>query len=97
MKLKVLLVVALLVAPVSLFMSTKESVITGVVTAKSDDLALPGVDVKVKGTDITTQTDFDGNYEIKASKGDVLVFSYIKMTTQEIKVGSKKNINVKLE
>jgi len=97
MKLKVLVVIALLAAPVLLVMSTKDSVVTGVVTAKSDDLALPGVDVQIKGTEVTTQTDFDGNYEIKAKKGDVLVFSYIKMTTQEIKLGSQKKIDVKLE
>jgi len=35
---------------------------------------LPGVSVLVKGTNTGTQTDFDGNYSINVSQGQVLIF-----------------------
>ena len=38
---------------------------------------LPGVTVMVKGTSISTTTDFDGRYSITAPKGVILVFSFI--------------------
>ncbi len=71
--------------------------ITGVVKAASDGLALPGVNIIVKGTTNGVQTDFDGNYTITASPGDVLVFSYLGMADQEATVGSDTVINVNLQ
>ena len=41
---------------------------------------LPGVNVIIKGTSNGTQTDFDGNYTITASTGDILVYSYVGFT-----------------
>ncbi len=55
---------------------------------------LPGVNVIVVGTTIGTSTDFDGNYTIKASKGDVLEFSYVGLVKQRITVADKTTINV---
>lgn len=51
-----------------------------------DDIGipLPGVNIIVRGTTIGTQTDFDGNYSILINAGDVLVFSYVGFTSQEI-------------
>lgn len=54
---------------------------------------MPGVNVVIKGTDIGTTTDADGNYSIKAPVGSTLVFSFIGMQTREILVtgdGAKK-------
>lgn len=45
---------------------------------------LMGVNVKVKGALTGTITDVNGDFSIKGSKGDILVISYIGMTTQEI-------------
>ena len=44
-------------------------------------------------------TDFDGKYEINVGSGDILVFSYIGFTIQEIKVGTNTNqlLNVVLD
>lgn len=47
---------------------------------------LPGASVQVKGTTTGAITDFDGNYSIEASTGDVLVFSYVGFNTQEATV-----------
>ncbi len=70
-------------------------IITGSVT-DIDLVPLPGVNVIVKGTDQGAQTDFDGNYTIVANQGDILVFSYIGMITQEIVIDGD-SIDVILE
>lgn len=50
---------------------------------------LPGVTVMVKGTSISTTTDFDGKYSILASKDDIILFSFIGFKTVEKKVESR--------
>ncbi|WP_316810703.1 TonB-dependent receptor [Pedobacter heparinus] len=57
--------------------------VTGTVTSSSDGLPIPGASVKIKGTQIGTQTKATGAYSISAKNGDVLVFSYIGSLTQE--------------
>ena len=52
----------------------------------SEDGPLPGATVVVKGTENGTSTDFDGNFTINASDGDVLVVSFIGFETQEVTV-----------
>ena len=71
--------------------------ISGTVTSASDNMPLPGVNVLVQGTTNGTQTDFDGNYTITASTGDVLVFSFLGTRTQSVTVGSANTINITLE
>ena len=58
---------------------------------------LPGVSVVVKGTSTGAATDFDGKYSVNALESNVLVFSYIGFSTQEITVSSQITINVILE
>ena len=70
--------------------------ITGNVTDETS-LPLPGVNIVIKGTIVGTQTDFDGNYEISASEGDVLIFSYIGCTTKEVTIANSNVLNVSLE
>ncbi len=74
----------------------QQKIVTGKVTGAEDGLPLPGVSVKVKGTNQGTATDINGNYTISASKGQVLVFSFIGSTTQEKTIGDTKNINIKM-
>lgn len=73
----------------------QEKTVTGAVT-DDDDLPIPGVSVTVQGTTTGTSTDFDGEFSIKASEGDVLEFSYIGYDTQTHTVGAQDVINVKL-
>ncbi len=56
----------------------------------------PGVSVMVKGTDRGTATDWEGEYEIAAVQGEILVFTYIGMLKQEIKVKNETTIDVVL-
>ena len=71
--------------------------ITGKVVADEDGYALPGVSVKLKGTNIGVQTDANGLYTISASTGQTLVFSFVGTTTQERVVGAANVINVQLK
>jgi len=84
---KPLLILMLLIGSISYGQSVK-----GVVT--DADGSLPGVSVTIQGTTSGAQTDFDGNYTIKASQGDVLVFSYLGYKTEVRTVGSETVINV---
>ena len=43
-----------------------------------------GANVLVKGTTNGTITDFDGNFQLSANKGDIIVISFIGFTTQEL-------------
>ena len=79
------------------FSNAQDRQITGVVTSAVDDMSLPGVNVLVKGTSQGAQTDFDGKFSIKASTGNVLVFSFIGFKTVEKTVGSTSVINLTME
>lgn len=75
--------------------SANQRTITGVVSDKIGPL--PGANVVVKGTSRNTQTNFDGKYHIKASKGETLVFSFIGMNDTQVKIGDSKVINVTMK
>ena len=49
----------------------------------SDGSPLPGASVVIKGTTTGSTTDFDGNFTINASNGDVLIYSYVGFETLE--------------
>ena len=70
--------------------------ITGNVTDESNSMPLPGVNILVKGTTTGASTDFDGNYTIKVSEGEVLVFSYLGYETKEVTYTGESQINVAL-
>ena len=74
----------------------QEKMISGVISDTSG-LALPGVNVIIKGTNTGTQTDFDGKFSLKTNVGDVIVISYLGLKTQEIKVGNSDTMNVSME
>jgi hypothetical protein len=70
--------------------------VSGVVTGE-DSTALPGVSVLVKNTSIGTVTDTQGKYTIGVSSpGDVLVFSFVGLKTQEVPVNNQQAIDVTL-
>jgi len=70
--------------------------ITGKVVADEDGYPLPGVSVKIKGTNTGTQTDVSGSYTINATTGQMLVFSFVGTTPQEKTVGAANTIDVRL-
>ena len=58
--------------------------ITGVVMAEGEPDPVIGANIMVKGTTVGTITDFDGNFELQANAGDVLVVSYMGYKPQEV-------------
>lgn len=63
--------------------SQQTTTIRGIV-ADNGNIPLIGVSIVVKGTTNGTITDENGNFELQASIGDVLVISYIGFLAQEI-------------
>jgi TonB-linked SusC/RagA family outer membrane protein len=79
------------------FVSTaQDKTISGIVTDQTDGTPLQSVSVKVKGTNIATQTNSSGYYSIKAAPGKTLVFSFVGYNTLEEKVGNESTLNVKI-
>ena len=69
--------------------------VTGTVSDKGEPL--PGVSVRVKGTNTGDATNIDGKYSINVSGPNVvLIFSYIGYNTIERTVGNQNVINVNL-
>lgn len=94
MKTKLKGIVTLFLAFVVQLSFAQEKTISGLVSDESG--GLPGVGVLKKGTTTGTETDFDGNYTIKAKKGDVLVFTFVGMKTIEKTVGDSNVVNAKM-
>ncbi len=75
----------------------QEKEVTGKVTVKIDGTPIIGVNVLIEGTTNGAQTDFDGNYVITASVGDILSFSYVGMKSTQVTVQDATVINIQLE
>ena len=74
-----------------------QSTAKGIVTDKANAMPMPGVNVIIKGTSRGTITDFDGKYSLELSQGEILVFSYVGYTTQEIEFTGQASIDVVIE
>ena len=73
--------------------SAQQRSISGMVKDVSG-MPLPGVNILIQGTETGVQTDFDGVYTIKATTGDILVFSYVGLQVQKSTVGAKDQIDI---
>jgi Ca-activated chloride channel family protein len=92
---KLILVFLILSVLCSDLILAQERSITGTVTSAEDGSSLPGINVLLKGTTVGTVTDVKGNYTLKVpSKGGVIVFSFIGMKSQEVKIEKNNVINV---
>ena len=85
----------LFVASIALAQDKK---ITGKVTSVDDGLPLPGVSVKVTGSNLGTQTDVNGNYAITVpSTAKSLTFTFIGFKAVVTSIGKTAQINARLE
>jgi TonB-dependent starch-binding outer membrane protein SusC len=73
----------------------QQRTITGKVTDVTGS-PLPGVSVVAKGTTNGTATDAEGSYRINVEKGNILVFNFVGLSTQEIITGNRVVINVEM-
>ncbi|MBQ2291692.1 MAG: SusC/RagA family TonB-linked outer membrane protein [Paludibacteraceae bacterium] len=92
---KILFVLTCLFCSVAMMASIK---VTGTVISAEDGLPVIGASVLEKGTSNGTITDFDGIYELTVSDKAVLVFSYVGLASQEVKVtGPKHDVTLKAD
>src|SRR5258708_35028191 len=70
--------------------------VTGTVTAKEDGLPIPGATVKVKGSNVGTQTNSAGKFTISVPTGGSIVVTFVGTQSQTIAVGTQTTINVSL-
>jgi TonB-linked SusC/RagA family outer membrane protein len=70
---------------------------SGTVASESTGETLPGTTVVIKGTTTGTATNVDGQFSIDAASGDVLVFAFIGMETQELILTDVINLTVSLK
>lgn len=91
-----LLVVAVIL--LSSFRLMPGRTIMGKVTSEADGSELPGVNIVLKGTSTSTNTDHQGNYLINVpDQGGTLVFSFIGLQSKEVKIGTQNRIDVSLK
>ena len=95
MKTKFSVILTLLLALVVQISFAQNKNVSGTVS-DNNGLPLPGATVVIEGTSTGVSTDFDGNYSISASVGDVLVFSYVGYSNQSQTVGASNTINVSM-
>ena len=71
--------------------------VTGKIVDQSGEV-LPGVTVVVKGTQIGTATDMDGNFSLPdAPRNGTLQVSFIGMKSQEIAINNRASIQIVME
>ena len=71
-------------------------VVTGKISSGEDGLPMVGAAIALKNTTSGTIADIDGNYQIKARMGDVLVVSFMGFKSQEVVIDNEV-VNVVLQ
>ena len=72
--------------------------IQGQVVASNDSEPLVGVEVVEKGTGNGTVTDANGRFSLTPrGNNPTLQFSYVGFLTQQVKVGNKNNLSIRLD
>jgi len=85
----------LLIFPIILFAQSKA--ITGTVVDENK-MPLPGASILVKGLNIGSSTDFDGNFSLNVPEtGEVLVVSYLGYMTKELVISKNLTFNIQLD
>lgn len=70
-----------------------QATISGKISTEEGE-PLAGVTVAVKGSSSGSISGSDGTFSVKASEGQVLVFSYVGFRTEERTIGNSSTINV---
>ena len=72
--------------------------VSGVVNSADDGEPMIGVNILIKGTASGEITDFDGKYSIDVPSAEsVLIFSYTGYESQEIVVGSLRDLSITMQ
>ncbi len=77
--------------------SAQTRVLSGIVKDVNNE-PLIGVTILIKGTNIGSVTDFDGNFELEAPQdAEILVFSYTGYTSEEVEIAGQSTFAITLE
>lgn len=80
------------------FAAQAQRSVSGVVISGEDSTPLPGVNVIVKGTNNGAITNADGRFTLPiVSDNDILVFSFVGFSSQEVAVGNQTSFNITLQ
>ena len=80
----------------SIFSSAQEKAVSGTIVSEDDQTPLEGVTINNERTKKTSVTNNAGYFTIQATKGDVLVFTYVGFTRKTVTVGDAALINIRL-
>ena len=76
--------------------TAQQKTISGTVIG-DDKVPIPGASIVIKGTTIGTVTDYNGNFSLKVPvSANILVFSFVGLTSKEIPLGTTTTFNVVL-
>lgn len=77
--------------------NAQTTTVSGTVVSVEDNLPLPGVNIRIKGTTSGAVTDLNGFFSIQADANQTLIFSYIGFDSQEVDIGNRNVIDVVLQ
>ena len=89
------LVHVLTVLLLSLSAIAQQRTITGIVT-DPNNTPIAGASITVRGTQIATQTDAEGNFSIAVPQDATLVASFVGMGTTEVALGTQDRVTITL-
>jgi len=83
----------------STFFVSAQTMVTGKITDSRDGVALPGVSIKIKGSNIGTSTANDGSFSIQVDNKDaVLEVTLVGFATKNVKLSNlTKPLSVQME
>jgi TonB-linked SusC/RagA family outer membrane protein len=95
MKLTKLLIFCFFATLFSVYGQAQDLIINGKVVDENG-LPIPGASILIKGTTKATASDFDGNYQLKATSNGTLIFSFVGYSKVEEAINGRTRIEVKL-
>ena len=57
-------------------------------------MALPGATIGIQGSERGVISDFDGKFEIKAKKGDIIIFQYIGLPILKLTISDEEDYHI---
>ena len=74
-----------------------QTTVSGKVIDSKDSSPMSGVSIQIKGTNKGTIANANGEFNLGAKTGDILIVSFVGYKAQEVKVGSSTKFDIKLE
>ncbi|MEO5783423.1 MAG: von Willebrand factor type A domain-containing protein [Ginsengibacter sp.] len=95
MKKLILLMIPVIIIVIMAFSTDNKHTVSGIITDENNN-PVAVASIMVKGTHTGTASDKAGTYSIEVNDKDVLVITKVGYTSQEVKVGNRAIINIKL-